>query len=358
MKPRRGIGRRRIIGCVAWACGVWALVWLGSASASDDPLQRARDALERGDAAGAAAAASAAILSSPGDARLADAQRVLGLAYERAGSRGAAWEQYRLFLRNFPAHPARDDVADRAERLVQRARDRVMPTPARWRTVSARDDRWASFDDAAVVVTVKDPDDAERAGSRLTREAVDGARVWVRLVPAKPGGVFDPFDEEAVARVERRVRAAAAWPIEGLVVEGVTLGERASSPAADRVYADLARDIAGLPAGRDRLIWTWAGMRARASAGALRRFVAAAKAVNPRVKWAIRISEDVVFHPELAVRALGADWAELRAAAPDAMWAIDASERMGPRLAAALTETEARLPLARWTADGEMALLK
>lgn len=358
MRPRRGIGSRRVGGCAAWACVAWALVCVGPAASADDPLQRARDALERADAAAAAAAASAVILSAPGDARLADAQRLLGLAYERAGSRGAAWEQYRLFLRNFPAHPARDDVADRADRLVQRARERVLPPPTRWRAVSTRDGRWASFDDAAVVVTVDDPDDAERAGSRLTWEAVNGSRVWVRLMPAGPTEVFDPFDEETVARVERHVLAVAAWPIEGLIIEGVTLEEGARSPAADRVYGELARGIEGLPAGRDRLIWTWAGMRARASAAALRRLVAAAQAVNPRVRWAIRISADAVFRPELAVRESGEDWGEFRTAVPDALWAIDASERMVSRLAATLTETEARLPLARWTAEGGMVALK
>ncbi|MFZ5874983.1 MAG: hypothetical protein ACOYXU_01120 [Nitrospirota bacterium] len=354
MRPRLGIVRRRFIGCVARTCGVWALVLVGSVFAQDDPLQQARDALERGDAAGAAAAASAVILSAPGDARLADAQRLLGLAHERAGALAAAWEQYHLFLKNFPLHPARDDVADRADALVQRARERPVPPPTRWRAVSAGAGRWDSSDDAAVV-TVADSDDREWVGARVTRAAVDGARIWVRLEPA---GVFDPFDEETVARVERRVQAAAAWPIEGLVFDRVTLGEGVSSPAADRAYADLARDLAGLPAAGDRLIWTWAGMRARASAAALRRFVAAATTVNPRIMCAIRISADAVFRPERAVREAGEDWAALRVAAPAAMWAIDAPANVTSRLAAALSPGEARLPLARWTEDGGMVRLR
>jgi hypothetical protein len=351
------LGWRRLIGCLAGTCGILALAVSGTALAQDDPLQRARDALERGDAAAAAAAASEVILSAPGDIRLADAQRLLGLAHERAGRRGAAWEQYQLFLKNFPLHPARDDVADRADALVQRARDRVDPPPVRWRAVSASSGRWASLD-GAVVVTVNESDDEERVGERLTREAVDGARVWVRITPAEATGAFDPFDEAAVARMERRVLVVAAWPIEGVVLEGLTLSEGVNSPAADRAYAALARGIEGQPASADRLTWTWAGMRARASAAAVRRFVAAAATVNPRMKWAIRISSDAVLKPEQAVRKTGEDWVALRAAAPDAIWAIDSPADATSRLTAALTQREARLVLARWTGDGGMVRLR
>ncbi|MFZ5861886.1 MAG: tetratricopeptide repeat protein [Nitrospirota bacterium] len=355
MTSRRGLGRRRALGRLVWA---WALALAagGAAFAADDPLQRARAALERGDAPAAVVAASQVILSAPGDARLADAQRVLGLAYERAGSRGAAWQQYRLFLDNFPGHPARDDVADRADALVRRARERMMPLPVRWQVVSAGDARWtSSADDVAVVVAVNDRDNAARVGPRVTREAVDGARVWIRL---EPGGVFDPFDDDAVTRLERRVLAAADWPIEGIVLDGVQLGAGASSPAADRAYAELARVVAEHPAGRDRLVWTWAGMRARASAAALRRVVVAARTVAPHIRWAIRISADAVLRPELAVREAGEDWAAFQAAAPDAVWAIDAPASATLGLAAALTEREARLPLARWTPDGGMTALR
>jgi hypothetical protein len=350
------VGRRPLVGYLAGTCGILAAV-CGAAFAQDDPLQHARDALERGDTAAAAAAASAVILSAPGDIRLADAQRLLGLAHERAGLRGAAWEQYRLFLRNFPAHPARDDVADRADALVQRARDRVEPPPVRWRAVPAHGGGWASFD-GAVVVAVSESDDRERVEERLTRESVDGARVWVRLTPAEPAGAFDPFDEAAVARMERRVLAVAAWPIEGVVLEGLTLSEGVQSPAADRAYAALARGIEGQPAGAERLTWTWAGMRARASAAALRRFVAAAATVNPRIEWAIRISTDAVLKPEQAVRKNGEDWVAFRAAAPDAIWAIDSPADATSQLTAALTQREARLVLARWTGDGGMVRLR
>jgi hypothetical protein len=325
--------------------------------AQDDPLQRARDALERGDAAAASAAASAVILSAPGDVRLADAQRLLGLAYERAGRRGAAWDQYHLFLTNFPLHPARNDVADRAEALVQRARDRLEPPPVLWRAVSASSGQWASVD-GAVVVTVNESDDGDRVGERLTREAVDGARVWVRLSPSDATGAFDPFDQAAVARMERRVLAVAEWPIEGVVLEGLTLNEGVHSPAADRAYATLARGVEGQPAGPDRLVWTWAGMRARASSAALRRIVAAGTSVNPRMKWAVRISADAVLKPEEAVRAAGEDWVALRAAAPDAIWAIDSPADATAQLTAALTQREAQLPLARWTGDGGMVRLR
>jgi hypothetical protein len=76
------------------------------------------------------------------------------------------------------------------------------------------------------------------------------------------------------------------------------------------------------------------------------------------MQWAIRISSDAVLKPEQAVRETGEDWVALRAAAPDAIWAIDSPADGTSRLTAALTQREARLVLARWTGDGGMVRLR
>jgi hypothetical protein len=97
-------------------------------------------------------------------------------------------------------------------------------------------------------------------------------------------------------------------------------------------------------------------MRARASAGALRRWVAAAESVNPRTGWIVRVSTAAVVRPEQALRAFGEDLAELRLAAPTAVWATDAPVESDPRIAT-LDRGGSRLPMAVWTPTGEVVAL-
>jgi hypothetical protein len=346
----RGTGRGSGL---AWAVALVVLLGPLPARSADDPLLRVREALERGDPAAAAADAAAFIARSPGDPRLADAQRLLGLAYEGTGARRAAWEQYALFLKNYPSDPARDDVADRADRLLRRVQERVNAPPARWQAVASLDGPLVSPDDTVLVVTVQAPAETDRVAPRLTRAALDGARIWVRASLGAPTSAFDPFDEQAVTRLEEWFREMASVPIEGFVMDGaLAFGERTHTVAGDRAFSALASVIPDTPEGRERLAWTWAGTRARASAAALRRFVAAASEANPRIGWVLRVSADAVFRPERAVREAGEDWGELRAAAPTAVWAVDVPEGFEARLATALGEIGPRPRLARWIEGG------
>jgi hypothetical protein len=145
---------------------------------------------------------------------------------------------------------------------------------------------------------------------------------------------------------------------QGLVVDGeLHVGEGARPAAAARAYEAIARAMPETAVGRERLAWTWAGMRARASARALTRWVAAAETVNPRMGWLVRVSTAAVTRPERALRSFGEDLAELRAAAPRAVWAIDAPIETGSQLGTRLTELGARLPVAVWSPTGEFVAL-
>lgn len=342
----------------AWILTSWTLAVAGPVTQAADPLQAVREALDVGDAIGAAAAAQTFIVSSPGDPRLADAQRLLGLARERAGSWGAAWEQYSLFLVNFPQHPARDEIAGRADSLVRRITQRSLPPPQRWRVTLPTEGSSSTSDDVAVVMVLPGSGSGAAATNAVTRAAVDGARVWLSLPLGASGGTFDPFDDAQIARLEDEFRNAASLPIEGFVVDGALyLGEDTSLEAAARAYDALARDMPDTSAGRERMAWTWAGMRARASARALSRWVAATETVNPRMGWLVRVSSDAVVRPEHALRKDGQDLAELRRAAPRAVWAIDAPLDAGPRLEPRLTELAPRLPAALWSQSGEIVAL-
>lgn len=321
-------------------------------------MQHARAALDRGDAAAAASGARAFIAMFPGDPNLADAQWLLGLALEQAGAWGAAWEQYGLFILNFPAHPARPAAVARAEALVQRATARILPMPTRWRLTRALGASGPTGDVAEVLAF---PASAgwESMARQVTRAALDGGRVWVWRPLGTASEPFDPFDEAHVARLEREFRAMAAWPVEGFVIDGALhVGEWSHRPAAAGAYRALAREIVRTAADPGRLTWTWAGTRARASARALRRFVAGAEAVNPRMGWIVRLSPSAILSPERAVRESGEDLAELRRAAPGAVWAIDGAAEATSRLAARLDETGAEITIAVWTAGNEIVLLQ
>ncbi len=344
----------------AWRVAAWALA-CGSAAvgeaafAQTDPLQAVRDALASGHAAAAAAAAETFIAGSPGDARLPDAQWLLALARERAGSRGAAWDQYALFVLNFPAHSAREEAASRAEALVRGVTERRLPLPRRWRMTTLAGWAGGTSDTEAVVVAVAGRDIDGAMARAVIRAAVDGARVWVWRPLGASAAPFDPFDDVQVARLEHEFRLMAQWPIEGLVIDAALhVGEELRLPVADRAYGDLAAGIPDTVSARERLAWTWAGMRGRASSRALQRWVAAATAVNPDVKWLVRVSPTAVSRPERALREFGEDLAELRAAAPEAIWAIDASPESGARAATHLAEWGSRPSVAVWLSTGEI----
>jgi hypothetical protein len=342
----------------AWLLASWSLAAAESPGVGSDPLEAARDALESGNASAAAAGAEAFIAASPGDPRLADAQRLLGLARERAGLFGAAWDQYSLFLLNFPQHPARDEVAGRADSLVRRVAQRSLPPPGRWRVALPADGSVSQSDDVAVVLALAGSSLGGAVSKAVTRAAVDGARVWVWLPLGTPATAFDPFDDGQVTRLEEEFRTMASWPIEGFVVDGgLHVGEGSRSAAALRAHETIARVMPETSAGRERIAWTWAGMRARASAGALNRWVIAAEAVNPRVGWLVRVSTAAVERPELALRSFGEDLAELRRAAPRAVWAIDAPIEAGFQRSTRLSELGSRLPVAVWSPTGDIVAL-
>ncbi len=343
----------------ALAFGLLGLIVLETASAGTDSLQAIRDTLDAGDALAAAAAAEAFIAASPGDPRLADAQWLLGLARERAGAKGAAWDQYSQFLSNFPLHPAREEVAARAESLVRRITPRDFSAPQRWRVASLAEGAGSASDDVGVVVALVGPDLGGPVARTVTRAAVDGARLWIWRPLGTPDAAFDPFDAAQVDRLEREFRTVAAWPVEGFVIDAALhIAEGARSPAAARAYEEIAASVsADSDVGRDRLAWTWAGMRARASARALQRWVAAVQSVNPRAGWLVRVSTAALVRPERALRDLGEDLAELRLAAPTAVWATDARVAAGPQVATRPGAWGARLSMAVWSETGDIVVL-
>jgi hypothetical protein len=332
------------------------LAVLETASAGSDPLQAIHNALDAGDVPAAAAAAEVFIAASPGDPRLADAQWLLGLARERAGARGAAWDQYLLFLSNFPAHPARDEVAGRAEALVRRITQRALPPPSRWRVTSLADRPAPPSEDVGVVVALGGPDLGGTVARTVTRAAVDGERLWIWRPLGTSDEAFDPFDAATVDRLEREFRTAATWPIEGFVIDGALyLTEGARSPSAARAYEEIAATmLSDTEAGRERLAWTWAGVRARASARALQRWVTAVASVNPRAGWLVRVSTSAIVRPERALRDLGEDLAELRLAAPTAVWAIDGPVESGPQVATHIGAWGSRPSMAVWSQAGDI----
>lgn len=343
--------------------GAWAFAWWGLAAAQSpatgaDPLQAIRDALAAGNAAGAAAAAETFIAASPGAPQLPDAQLLLAQARERAGAWGAAWDQYSLFLQNFPGHPARDEAASRAAALVDRGRQRALPPPVRWRVASPSDRPLRTTDAEAVVVAVVGVHPSGAVAHTVTRAAVDGARVWVWRPLGTQTEAFDPFDDAAVARLEREFRVMAAWPVEGFVIDGALhLGDGDRPPDAARAYQALATAMADTKTGSDRMAWTWAGVRGRASAQALRRWVEAAAAVNPKTGWLVRVSALAATRPERALREFGEDLAELRWAAPAAIWALNTSPELGSGIGARLTEWGPPPSIAVWSETGDIVAL-
>lgn len=342
--------------------GASALVWWSLAAAEPpagtDPLQVVRDALASGNATEAAAAAEGFIAASPGNAALPEAQLLLAQARERAGAWGAAWDQYSLFLANFPAHPANDEAAARVSALVDRVRQRALPSPVKWRMASPAEGARQTSDDEALVIAVVGAQPSGAIARTVTRAAVDGARVWVWRQLGTPTEAFDPFDDAAVVRLEHEFQLMAGWPVEGFVIDGeLYLGDGVQPPAAARAYHDLSTAMGDTAAERDRLAWVWAGMRGRASAKALRRWVDAASAVNARAGWLVRVSPVAATQPERALRGSGEDLAELRLAAPTAIWAVDASSESAAVIAGRLTDWGSRPAIAAWPLEGDIVAL-
>jgi hypothetical protein len=354
---RRGVPRPVRLGPLVVVLVGFAV--LEPASAGADPLHAIRDALDAGDVPAATAAAEHFIASSPGDPRLADAQWLLALARERAGARGAAWDQYSLFWSNFPAHPSRDEAAGRADALVRRITQRALAPPQRWRVASLAESAGSASDDVGVVVALAGTDLGGPAARSVTRAAVDGARLWIWRPLGAGDAAFDPFDPSQVDRLEREFRTVAAWPIEGFVIDAALhVPEGARTPAALRAYEEIAATMpTDTETDRDRLAWTWAGMRARASAHALRRWVAAVESVNPRAGWLVRVSTAAIARPERALRELGEDLAELRAATPTAVWAIDGPVEAAHQVATPLGTWGSRLSMAAWPQAGDIVAL-
>lgn len=351
-------GAPRPVGVAALAVALAGLLTLEASSAEPDALQAIRDALDAGNAPAAAAAAESFIVASPGDPRLADAQRLLGLAREHTGARGAAWDQYAQFLSNFPAHPARDEVAARAAALVGGIPQRPVP-PQRWRVGSFTENPGVVFGEDVGVVVALGADLGATAARTVMRAAVDGARLWIWRPLGGRGAAFDPFDAAQVERVRREFQTMAAWPIEGFVIDAALhVPEAARTPEAARAYDAIAASVSSeRDGGRDRLAWTWAGMRARASAHALRQWVAAVEAVSPRTGWLVRVSTTAIVRPERALREGGEDLAELRLAAPTAVWAIDGPAEVAPQVAARLPVGGPHWSVAVWSPAGDIVAL-
>lgn len=353
---RRGMPRP--VGVAALAVALAGLLTIEAASGAPDALQAIRDALDAGDAPAAASAAERFIAASPGDPRLAEAQWLLGLARERTGARGAAWDQYLQFLSNFPAHPARDEVAVRAAALVSGIPRRTAP-PQRWRVGSLTENPGVAFGEDVGVVVALGSDLGATTARTVTRAAVDGARLWIWRPLGGPGAAFDPFDAAQVERLKREFQTVAAWPIEGFVIDAALyVPAAARTPAAARAYDAIAASVSSeRDGGRDRLAWTWAGMRARASAHALRQWVAAVEAASPRTGWLVRVSTAAIVRPERALREAGEDLAELRLAAPTAVWAIDGPAEAAPQVAARLPAGGSHWSVAVWSPAGDIVAL-
>lgn len=328
------------------------------------PLHEARAAYEWGDDAVSIARAEAFIASSPGHPLLAEAQLLLARARERSGAWATAWEQYRLFLSNYPTHAEAADALGRAAALARRhvfAGKR--PPVARWRVIAPDRAGWdrSAFpvgDGArggAVLAPGVNPnwDEVARA---IDRAAVDGVRVALRLSLAEPGRPFDPFDDAAVGRAEAAYRAAAAWPIEGFLVDRELYVAAAAPPPAAHTVMESLFGLGSSPAARSEpRAWAWAGMRARASARALGRFVRAVDAVQPGRTWIVAVSEAAVTRPAAALLDEGEDLAELREAAPGLVPAIVAAAPFDAEVVASrVAEVGVRARPLAWVAGQDL----
>lgn len=291
-------------------------------------LWEAQDAYDRGDAARSAASAEAFFAAFPGHPRSADVQFLLAQAREQTGEWRAALEQYRLFVDNYPQHLKRDEAWGRAARLVRRH----LVGPARHPIT-----RWIIPDETAAsappgpdvgVILFQRPDrDAPAIEREVNRFTAAGRRVWIGILASRRQAPFDPFSDADVERVERQIRSAASWPIDGIVIgPGLHLSAEAPlGPAADKALTRLAG--AG---SADRRAWAWAGMRARRSAAVLDRFVRAAAAIRPDVDWMVAVAPEAVVDPIAGIDGRGQDLAEVVRVAPRAIVAVVDPEGAAP----------------------------
>lgn len=325
-------------------------------------FHEARAAYERGDDAVASARAEAFIASAPGHPLLAETQLLLARVRERSGAWATAWEQYRLFLSNYPTHAEAADALASAAALARRhvfAGER--PPVVRWRVIAPGRSAFPVGDGergGAVLAPGGNPE-WEEVARAIDRAAIDGVRTVLRLSLAEPGRPFDPFDDAAIGRAEAAYRAAAAWPIEGFLVgRDLYVAAAAPPPAAQGVMASLFGPGSSPAALSDPRAWAWAGMKARASARALGRFVRAVDAVQPGRTWIVVVSEAAVMHPAEAVLDRGEDLAELREAAPGLVPAIVAAAPFDLRAAAArLAEAGVRARPLAWVAGQDLVAL-
>ena len=322
-------------------------------------LHEARAAYERGDDAVSIVRAEAFIASAPGHPLLGEAQLLLARIRERSGAWATAWEQYRLFLSNYPTHAEAADALARAAALARRyvfagARRPVV----RWRVIAPGRSGFPVGDGERVGAVLAPGvnlqwDEVVRA---IDRAAVDGVRIALRLSLAEPGRPFDPFDDAAVGRAEAAYRTAAGWPIEGFVIgRDLYVAAAAPPPTAQGVMESLF-GLGSSPAVlSEPQAWAWAGMRARASARALGRFVRAVDAVQPGRTWIVAVSEAAVMRPAEAVLDRGEDLAELREAASGLVPAIVAAAPFDLTAAAArLAEVGVRARPLAWVAGQDL----
>ncbi len=328
----------------------------------------AQAAFDRGEYAEAIARAEAFIAASPGHPSLAAAQLLLARSREHLGDRVAAWEQYRLFVSNYPTHAAAHEALLRAADLARRYVFFPARPVARWRIVSADEpsvgfDRWAvgqsTGPTGAILALGRRPD--WNAVARLVDvAAVEGVRLLLWQPLDEPGAPFDPFDDARVKALEEIYRAAARLPVEGFFVgPALSLEANAPAPAAQGVMKSFGQGTL-LPSSETsgRFAWAWAGLRARASARALGRFVQVVEGVQPARMWLAAVSTSAVIRPAEAILREGEDLAELRRAVPQlvpVLMGIDATDR--GQIAADLLRLGFSARALEWTSDRELVAL-
>lgn len=326
---------RRVLGVSLFLLDIVGGISLGATSAvpnavASPPLLRpllsdAQAAFDRGDDAAAIARAEAFIAASPGDPLLADAQLLLARSRERVGDWATAWEQYRLFVSNYPTHAAAREALARAANLARRHVFAPVRPVTRWRIVAAdepavRFERWGASHGAGptgVILALGRRPDWDAVARLVDDAAVEGERLLLWQPLDEPDAPFDPFDEPRLRALADAYRAAARLPVDGFFVGPEwSLGERARGAAAQHVMTSLSQGTLPLSETSGRFAWAWAGLRARASVRALGRFVQAVEQVQPGRLWFAAVSASAVIHPTAAILHQGEDLAELHRAVP------------------------------------------
>jgi hypothetical protein len=332
-------------------------------------LRDAQAAFDRGETAGAIARAETFISAAPGHPRLADAQLLLARSRERDGAWIAAWEQYRLFLANYPTHPEVRNALPRAASLARRyvfASGR--PSVTRWRVVplASREAAWAERlvalrreEHTGVVLALGSQPDWAHVARAVDRAAVEGVRLVLWPLLHDTGLPFDPFDTASVGQMEEMYRFAAGLATEGFVVgRDLYVDSTMHPPATGRVLESVSGFSPAQNDGATRLAWGWAGMRARASARALAQLVNAVEAVRPGRLWLVAVSAVTVARPAEAILDLGEDLAELRRAAPGFVPAIVGVELLDhSAIGAGLSRLGFVVRPFVWTRDGDLVEL-